>query len=156
MLHHLLYNQIHSIARMEKHERKDILHCKSCIENKIKISVGHILNFSIFGLRTNSSTFFHNGYIVTGFKTAEMGFIVCFNKTMQIKSFFLTINYDILQNTLMRTSCSSAQKTACACSDAFFYCRSIELLPYLMCHTSLDFFFMEPDVNFLLQFYYYA
>lgn len=47
-----------------------------------------------------------------------MGFIVCFNKTMQIKSFFLTINYDILQNTLMRTSCSSAQKTACACSDA--------------------------------------
>lgn len=116
------------------------------IKSKYLLATFYIFQF----FRTNTSTFFHNGYIVTGFKTTEMGFIVCFNKTMQIKSFFLTINYDILQNTLMRTSCSSAQKTACACSDAFFYCRSIELLPYLMCHTSLDFFFMEPDVNFLL------
>lgn len=151
MLHHLLYNQIHSIARLEKHERKDILHCKSCIENKIKVSVGHILNFAIFGLRTNASTFFITVIYHDWVKNCrDMCFIVCFNKTMQIKSFFLTINYDILQNTLMRTSCSSAQKTACACSDAFFYCWSIELLPYLMCHSSLDFFFMEPDVNFLL------
>lgn len=49
----------------------------------------------------------------------------------------------------MRTSCSSAQKTACPCSDAllkefriwFFYCRSVELLPYLMCHTHHNFFY---------------
>lgn len=70
-------------VRLDKfNEKRDIFYCKFCIENKIKIFVGYILNFLIFGFRINLLIFFYNGYIVIGFKIVEMGFIVCFNKIM--------------------------------------------------------------------------